>query len=55
MKKQFLKPSILVLILVAFLVSCNSVSEPLEPMGPIPNAHQLDWQELEYYAFIHLT
>jgi|TARA_B110000285_G_scaffold107642_2_gene122302 alpha-L-fucosidase len=55
MKKQFLKPSILVLILVAFLVSCNSVSEPLEPMGPIPNAHQLDWQELEYYAFIHFN
>jgi len=54
MKKQFFKP-FTVLILLISIVSCNSIPEPLEPVGPIPNEHQLAWQELEYYAFIHFN
>ena len=28
---------------------------PPEPVYPIPNQRQLDWQELEFYAFIHFN
>lgn len=34
--------------------SCAPVLPP-EPYGPIPNAHQLTWQEMEFYGFIHFS
>lgn len=36
------------------LLSCATVPQP-EPVGPIPTQRQLDWQELEYYGFIHFN
>lgn len=42
-------------LFLGFILSCTSVEAPLEPVGPLPNPHQLAWQELEYYAFIHFN
>ncbi|MEM7513115.1 MAG: alpha-L-fucosidase, partial [Bacteroidota bacterium] len=38
------------------LFSCKS-SPPTPPaaVGPVPNEHQLVWQELEYYGFLHFN
>ena len=56
MKKKNWKSTLLILILIPLSISCNSVSVgTVEPVGPIPNKHQLAWQELEYYAFIHFN
>ena len=38
-----------------FITKCISIDSDLEPVGPIPNKYQSDWQELEYYAFIHFN
>ena len=35
-----------------FIFSCTSVEPPKE-FAPLPTQHQLAWQELEYYLFIH--
>lgn len=44
-----------ILFLVAtFLISCNKSNVPApEPYGPLPTSHQLNWQKMEYYMFIH--
>ncbi len=56
MKKKNWKSTLLILILIPLSISCISVSVgTVEPVGPIPNKHQLAWQELEYYAFIHFN
>ncbi len=42
--------------LVLFLFACNNAvqEEKLpEPFGPVPNAQQLAWHDLEFYWFIH--
>src|SRR5690554_6675297 len=36
------------------LFSCDTVREP-QAVGPTPSQRQLDWQELEYYGFIHFN
>jgi alpha-L-fucosidase len=41
--------------LFLILVSCSKKIEPLTEVGPVPNKHQLAWQKLEYYAFIHFN
>ena len=51
MKKAFLFLSLSTFI---FLSSCESATEP-KPVGPLPSQRQLDWQELEYYGFIHFN
>ena len=38
-----------------FITKCITIESDLEPVGPIPNKYQSDWQELEYYAFIHFN
>ena len=40
-----------------FLVfsSCNNRVPPPAPVGPVPNANQIVWNEMEFYAFIHFT
>ena len=36
------------------LKSCSNLSEPT-PFGPTPSENQMNWQEMEYYAFIHFS
>ena len=42
------------LLLVALLFSCDSTPAP-DPAGPLPEARQLLWHELEFYAFVHFN
>jgi alpha-L-fucosidase len=47
---------IILISLLIFAVSCNKSNvPPPEPVLPIPNVHQLEWQKKELFAFIHFT
>ncbi|MFW5774221.1 MAG: alpha-L-fucosidase, partial [Tangfeifania sp.] len=46
--------NIFLLLLIVTLFSCNN-AEPPQPVGPVPSARQLQWHELEYYAFVHFN
>jgi len=48
--KHFL-PTLLVLTL---LFSCHQTPSP-DPLGPLPEARQLKWHEMEFYAFVHFN
>ncbi|NDV58393.1 alpha-L-fucosidase [Bacteroides sp. 519] len=37
----------------SFFTSCNQPTSPPAPYGAIPSEHQLEWQKMEYYMFIH--
>ena len=53
---QFRCQKLFQVALFIFLIGgCTSVEPPLEPVKPLPNAYQLAWQQLEYYAFIHFN
>ncbi len=41
-------------ILAIILQSCSSVQAP-KAIGPLPNAQQMAWQEMEFYGFIHFS
>ncbi|MGC1630822.1 MAG: alpha-L-fucosidase, partial [Gelidibacter sp.] len=41
-------------ILAFYLQSCASIKAP-KPIGPLPNTHQMAWQEMEFYGFIHFS
>ncbi|MBQ0006958.1 MAG: alpha-L-fucosidase [Alistipes sp.] len=43
-----------ILSLIPFFAACSQVTPPA-PYGPTPNKVQLEWQELEFYAFVHFT
>lgn len=43
-----------VCIVILTLLSCATVTPP-EAVGPVPNTHQLEWQEMEFYGFIHFS
>ena len=45
---------LLILVCSMFAWACSSVV-PLKPVGPLPSERQLNWQPLEYYAFIHFN
>lgn len=49
-----MKRFIPILLLVALLFSCDSTPAPA-PVGPLPEARQLLWHELEFYAFVHFN
>jgi alpha-L-fucosidase len=36
------------------LFICNN-AKAQSPLGPIPSGNQMRWQEMEYYAFVHLS
>ncbi|MDR0836378.1 MAG: alpha-L-fucosidase [Tannerella sp.] len=44
-----------ILLLTVTVISCQNRIIPPEALLPIPYAHQLAWQDLETYAFIHFT
>ena len=46
----------IILSITCLIISCQTgMVMPPEPVYPIPNQRQLDWQELEFYAFIHFN
>jgi alpha-L-fucosidase len=47
------KITLLILTLV-LLISCDQTEAPA-PVGPLPEARQLKWHELEFYAFVHFN
>jgi hypothetical protein len=48
----FLVPGI-GLALAQALLSCSVDVNPPEPYGAVPTEHQLKWQQMEYYVFVH--
>ena len=55
MKRAVFLKSFTLAVGLTFMLSCVTPEPPLTAVGPVPNAHQLAWQELEYYAFIHFN
>ncbi|HSI77569.1 MAG TPA: alpha-L-fucosidase [Lunatimonas sp.] len=48
--------SLMGMLLMAVLISCNtSTALPPTPVLPVPNDHQLAWQDLEFYGFVHFN
>ena len=43
------------IVMLLLITSCTKEIKPILPVGPLPNEHQLAWQELEYYGFIHFN
>lgn len=52
-----MKNLFLLLCFFCIISSVNSqeVVKSPEPFGPLPTQKQLDWQELEFYAFVHFS
>ena len=38
-----------------FSFSCAKEVPPPAPIGPLPSTEQLNWHEMEYYAFVHFN
>lgn len=49
---KIFKLNLISIILLLAVTSCSQVSPP-EKFGPTPTKYQLEWQELEFYMFIH--
>ena len=47
------KKGLLILLIIA-MVSCAKVASQ-KPVDPIPSMSQLEWQEMEFYGFIHFS
>ncbi|KRD61053.1 alpha-L-fucosidase [Flavobacterium sp. Root935] len=52
MKKIFLS---LCLLGVISNVSSQELANAPKPFGPLPTQKQIDWQEMEFYAFVHFS
>ncbi|MFJ1474103.1 alpha-L-fucosidase [Capnocytophaga cynodegmi] len=46
--------TLIFLAITGLLFSCKTIKEP-KAVGAIPSQRQLDWHQLEYYAFIHFN
>ena len=44
-----------VLVLTGFYITALAQTAAPVPYGPVPTENQLRWQQMEYYAFIHLS
>lgn len=44
-----------ILFFLSFIFSGYSQVKAPEAFGPVPSENQMKWQEMEYYAFIHLS
>lgn len=53
MRVKNILSTLLLLTSIQFF-ALSQVNAPL-PYGPIPNEHQMRWQQMEYYAFVHLS
>lgn len=42
-------------ILFSILLFISNNANAQSPLGPIPSENQMRWQEMEYYAFVHLS
>lgn len=45
----------LLIAIISLFHSCTTQIEPPAPVGPLPSARQLVWQEMEYYGFLHFN
>lgn len=52
MKKVF---TYFCLFWTVFSVSSQEVINSPKPFGPLPTQKQIDWQEMEFYAFVHFS
>ena len=44
-----------IIVFTNFISCVFSQVTPPGPYGPLPDKNQLQWQEMEYYAFVHLS
>jgi alpha-L-fucosidase len=44
----------LTMVVGAIFFSCNR-TDPPAPVGPVPSENQMNWQAMEYYAFVHFS
>ena len=49
-----MKRIIIPVLVSLFLISCDHTAPP-EPHGPLPEARQLLWHDMEFYAFVHFN
>jgi len=54
-KKHMLKGFLAALLFTQLFGECLGQATPPKPFGPVPNKNQIRWQQMEYYAFIHLS
>ncbi len=44
-------------LIILIILTCMECSQPEAPasFGPLPSENQTQWQEMEYYAFLHFS
>lgn len=47
--------NLLTAFFIGLIVSCSTEVAPPEPIAPLPTQAQLNWHEMEYYAFVHFN
>jgi alpha-L-fucosidase len=52
---KIVKACLLTAVFVLFGFSSRAQKNAPAPCGPVPSQNQLRWQQLEYYAFVHLS
>ena len=55
MKNLIFKINFKISLFAIIFFSCENSKEKIQPIQPLPNTYQLEWQQLEYYAFIHFN